>query len=128
MSLAPREVVESLAGGYRLDRELGQGGMATVYLADDLKHSRQVAIKIVRPELAAAIGQERFRREIEVAARLTHPHILPVHDSGVASGHLYYGGGLGAAGELGELPPRHNLRSPRLDDERLPRPAFELDR
>src|SRR2546430_10571247 len=64
--------------------------MATVYLARDLKHGRTVAIKVLRPEIAAALGPERFLREIEVAARLTHPHILPLHDSGEAAGFLYY--------------------------------------
>src|SRR2546422_1545978 len=64
--------------------------MATVYLAQDLKHHRKVAIKVLRPEIAAALGPERFLREIEVAARLTHPHILPLHDSGQAGASLYY--------------------------------------
>src|SRR2546428_8894012 len=64
--------------------------MAAVYLARDLKHGRPVAIKVLRPEIAAALGPERFLREIEVAARLTHPHILPLHDSGQAGGSLYY--------------------------------------
>jgi serine/threonine-protein kinase len=64
--------------------------MATVYLAEDLKHRRQVAVKVLRPELAAALGGERFFREIELAARLTHPHILPLHDSGKAGEFLYY--------------------------------------
>src|SRR2546430_8731260 len=81
---------DALAGRYAIDRELGHGGMATVYLAQDLKHGRAVAIKVLRPELAAALGAERFLREIEIAARLTHPHILPLHDSGEASGFLYY--------------------------------------
>src|SRR5207245_1683939 len=80
----------ALADRYALERELGRGGMATVYLARDLKHGRLVAIKVLRPELAAALGPERFLREIEVAARLTHPHILPLHDSGAAEGSLYY--------------------------------------
>src|SRR5207247_8051982 len=80
----------ALADRYALERELGRGGMATVYLARDLKHGRRVAIKRVRPEIAAALGPERFLREIEVAARLTHPHILPLHDSGEAAGFLYY--------------------------------------
>ncbi len=71
-------------------RELGRGGMATVYLAEDLKHHRSVAIKVLRPELAAAVGADRFLREIEIAAGLTHPHILPLHDSGEADGFLYY--------------------------------------
>src|SRR6184192_848029 len=79
-----------LADRYAIDRELGHGGAATVYLAQDLKHGRRVAIKVLRPELAAALGAERFLREIEIAARLTHPHILPLHDSGEASGFLYY--------------------------------------
>src|SRR2546430_16538174 len=83
-------VQAALAGGYAIERELGRGGMATVYLAQDLKHGRPVAIKVLRPELAAALGAERFLREIEIAARLTHPHILPLHDSGEANGFLYY--------------------------------------
>src|SRR5215831_11641016 len=80
----------ALSDRYRVERELGRGGMATVYLAQDLKHHRQVAIKVLRPELAATLGAERFLREIEIAARLTHPHILPLHDSGEADGFLYY--------------------------------------
>ncbi|MBI3983185.1 MAG: protein kinase [Gemmatimonadetes bacterium] len=80
----------TLAGRYRIQRELGQGGMATVYLAEDLKHHRDVAIKVLTPELAAVLGPERFLREIETAARLNHPHILPLHDSGEAGGLLYY--------------------------------------
>ena len=80
----------ALADRYRIERELGRGGMATVYLAEDLKHHRQVAIKVLDPELAAAIGPERFLREIETVARLTHPHILPLFDSGEADGLLYY--------------------------------------
>src|SRR5437588_7238751 len=80
----------ALADRYAIGRELGHGGMATVYLAQDLKHGRAVAIKVLRPELAAALGAERFLREIEIAARLTHPHILPLHDSGEAAGFLYY--------------------------------------
>jgi serine/threonine-protein kinase len=80
----------ALADRYTLQRELGRGGMATVYLAEDLKHHRPVALKVLRPELAAALGPDRFLREIELAARLTHPHILPLHDSGNADGFLYY--------------------------------------
>ena len=80
----------ALAGRYTIERELGRGGMAAVYLAQDLKHHRRVAIKVLKPELASALGPERFLREIEIAARLTHPHILPLHDSGVADGLLYY--------------------------------------
>jgi serine/threonine-protein kinase len=80
----------ALSDRYRIERELGPGGMATVYLAHDLKHDRQVAIKVLRPELAAALGPERFHQEIKIAANLTHPHILPLHDSGDAEGFLYY--------------------------------------
>ncbi len=80
----------ALADRYAIEHELGAGGMATVYLAEDLKHHRKVAVKVLRPELAAAIGPERFLREIEIAANLTHPHILPLHDSGEANGFLYY--------------------------------------
>jgi len=80
----------SLADRYRIERELGAGGMATVYLAQDLKHDRKVALKVLRPELAATMGPARFFREIQVAARLQHPHILPLHDSGEAGGFLYY--------------------------------------
>ena len=79
-----------LAGRYQLERELGRGGMATVYLAADVRHGRQVAIKVLRAELAAAIGRDRFLREIQIAARLQHPHILPLFDSGEAGGWLYY--------------------------------------
>ena len=70
----------ALAKRYRLERELGRGGMATVYLAHDLKHDRPVALKVLHPELAAVLGPERFHREIMLAARLQHPHILTVHD------------------------------------------------
>ncbi len=76
----------ALADRYTLQRELGQGGMATVYLAEDLKHHRPVALKVLKPELAAVLGPERFLREIEVASKLTHPHILPVYDSGHTAG------------------------------------------
>jgi serine/threonine-protein kinase len=80
----------ALADRYTIEREIGSGGMATVYLAEDLKHRRNVAIKVLRPELAASLGVERFVREIEIAANLTHPHILPLHDSGEGAGFLYY--------------------------------------
>jgi serine/threonine-protein kinase len=79
-----------LAGRYSVERELGRGGMAAVYLAQDLKHARQVAVKVLLPELAATIGVGRFLREIKIAARLTHPNILPLHDSGEADGLVYY--------------------------------------
>ncbi len=80
----------ALADRYAIEDEIGAGGMATVYLAEDLKHHRKVAVKVLRPELAATLGPERFLREIEVAAQLQHPHILPLHDSGEAEGFLYY--------------------------------------
>jgi eukaryotic-like serine/threonine-protein kinase len=80
----------ALAGRYAVERELGRGGMATVYLAADAKHGRQVAIKVLRPELSASLGTERFLREIEIAARLAHPHLVPLLDSGEAAGALYY--------------------------------------
>src|SRR6266704_3466167 len=83
-------VAAARADRYRLERPLGQGGMATVHLAQDLKHRRKVAVKVVRPEFATRLGAERFRREIEIAAALNHPHILAVHDSGDAAGLLYY--------------------------------------
>jgi TolB-like protein/tRNA A-37 threonylcarbamoyl transferase component Bud32 len=84
-------VRRALAGrGYSVERVLGEGGMATVYLATDLKHRRQVAVKVMRPDLAATLGAERFLREVEIAAQLNHPHILPVHDSGDADGVLFY--------------------------------------
>jgi serine/threonine protein kinase/tetratricopeptide (TPR) repeat protein len=80
----------ALADHYRLERELGAGGMATVYLAEDLRHRRKVAIKVLRPELAAVLGAERFVVEIKTTAALQHPHILPLFDSGSADGFLYY--------------------------------------
>jgi serine/threonine-protein kinase len=83
-------LVESLAHRYTLERELGRGGMATVYLAHDLRHERPVALKVLRPELGAILGAERFLREIQLTASLQHPHILPLLDSGQAGGLLYY--------------------------------------
>ncbi len=80
----------ALADRYAIEGELGAGGMATVYLAEDLKHHRKVAVKVLRPELAAVIGAERFLKEIETTANLQHPHILPLFDSGEADGMLYY--------------------------------------
>ena len=80
----------TLSGRYEVDREIGRGGMAVVYLARDVRHGRMVAIKVLNPELAEALGTERFLREIKTAANLTHPHILPVHDSGSAGGELFY--------------------------------------
>src|SRR3954471_12481317 len=80
----------ALRGRYDVEREIGHGGMATVYLAEDLKHHRLVAVKVLHPELAATLGHERFLREVEIAARLQHPHILTLIDSGEADGLLYY--------------------------------------
>jgi eukaryotic-like serine/threonine-protein kinase len=80
----------ALVGRYRVERRIGAGGMATVYLARDLRHDRDVAIKVLRADLAQALGRERFVREIRLAARLNHPHILPLHDSGEADGFLYF--------------------------------------
>jgi len=81
---------QSLSDTYTIDRELGRGGMATVYLAQDAKHERLVALKVLHPDLAATLGPDRFLREIKLAARLNHPHILPLHDSGEVEGFLYY--------------------------------------
>ena len=80
----------ALSGRYTIERQIGQGGMATVYLAGDVRHHRRVALKVLRPELAAVIGGDRFLHEIRVTASLQHPHILPLHDSGEADGFLYY--------------------------------------
>jgi len=80
----------ALSGQYRIERKLGEGGMATVYLAEDLRHQRKVAVKVVHPELSAVLGAERFLSEIHVTAALQHPHILPLFDSGQADGQLYY--------------------------------------
>jgi serine/threonine-protein kinase len=90
MAPLPERLVEALADRYRIEREVGAGGMATVYLATDSRHERKVAIKVLRPELAAMLGSERFLTEIRVTANLQHPHILPLHDSGEAEGFLYY--------------------------------------
>src|SRR5678815_4988175 len=90
MTTTVDRLAAALADRYRIERELGQGGMATVYLAQDLRHHRQVAIKLMRPELAAVIGAERFLSEIRTTANLQHPHILPLFDSGEADGVLYY--------------------------------------
>ncbi len=90
MTDLPSGLTKALQARYRFDRELGAGGMATVWLAHDLKHERPVAIKVLRPELAEAIGAERFLREIATTANLRHPHILPLYDSGEAGGFLFY--------------------------------------
>src|SRR5574341_240797 len=79
----------ALAERYELERQLAEGGMATVYLANDLRHRRQVALKVLKPELAAIVGAQRFLKEIQVTANLQHPHILPLYDSGSANGALF---------------------------------------
>jgi tRNA A-37 threonylcarbamoyl transferase component Bud32 len=90
MSAITERLAATLSGRYRIERELGAGGMATVYLAEDLKHKRKVALKVLKPELAAVLGAERFVQEITTTAALQHPHILPLFDSGTADGFLYY--------------------------------------
>ena len=90
MADIPARLAAALAERYRIERELGVGGMATVYLAEDLKHNRKVAIKVLKPDLAAVIGGERFVQEITTTAQLQHPHILPLFDSGTVEGFLYY--------------------------------------
>ena len=90
MNPLQQQLDAGLAGRYRLERELGEGGMAVVFLAQDLRHDRKVALKVLRPDLSAAIGADRFLREIKLAAGLTHPHILPVYDSGQAGELLFY--------------------------------------
>nr|NIN71878.1 protein kinase [Gemmatimonadota bacterium]NIP65210.1 protein kinase [Gammaproteobacteria bacterium]NIT92522.1 protein kinase [Gammaproteobacteria bacterium] len=90
MSQPVDRLTSALADRYAIERELGAGGMATVYLAHDVRHDRKVAIKVLRPELAAVLGAERFVQEIKTTANLQHPHILPLFDSGEADGFLYY--------------------------------------
>jgi len=100
-----------LAARYSIERELGAGGMATVYLAEETKHGRRVAIKVLRPELAASLGTERFLREIGIAARIAHPHIVPLIDSGDAEGLLYY---------VSPFVPGGSLRDRLVQEQRLP--------
>jgi serine/threonine-protein kinase len=83
-------LTSALSERYALESELGQGGMATVYLARDVKHDRQVAVKVLRPELAAILGRERFLAEVRLTAKLDHPHILTLLDSGESDGFLWY--------------------------------------
>ena len=90
MAEVSKDLQDALRGRYTIERELGRGGMATVYLAEDLKHHRSVAIKVLAPEIASLLGPQRFLQEIEVAGRLTHPLIMPLYDSGAAGGLLYY--------------------------------------
>ena len=90
MSDALARLNAALEGRYAIERELGEGGMATVYLAEDIKLDRKVALKVLKPELAAVVGADRFLAEIKVTANLQHPHILPLHDSGEADSFLFY--------------------------------------
>ncbi|TDJ54140.1 MAG: serine/threonine protein kinase, partial [Gemmatimonadetes bacterium] len=90
MTETTERLSSALADRYKILSRLGEGGMATVYLAEDLKHKRQVAVKVLKPELAAVLGAERFVQEITTTASLQHPHILPLFDSGEADGFLYY--------------------------------------
>src|SRR5690349_1667876 len=109
--LPPSPIAAALADRYAVERELGRGGMATVYLAEEKKHGRKVAIKVLRPEITAALGTERFLREIGIAARLAHPHIVPLIDSGEAGGLLYY---------VQPHVPGGSLRDRLLDNAQLP--------
>ena len=93
MALTPEQLAHltlALGQRYRIQRELGTGGMASVYLADEPRHARHVALKVLHPHLAISLGTDRFLREIRVTANLTHPHILPLFDSGEAGGFLFY--------------------------------------
>ncbi len=90
MSSAPQHLIDALAGRYAIAEPIGAGGMATVYRARDEKHGREVALKVLRPEVAQALGRGRFLREIQLAAGLTHPHILPLYDSGEAGDVLWF--------------------------------------
>jgi len=87
---AMQRLASALVDRYHIERELGAGGMATVYLAHDIRHDRPVAIKVLHPEVAESLGRERFLREIRLAAKLTHPHILPLHDSGEGDSRPYF--------------------------------------
>lgn len=89
-STVPTDLSRALGERYDVRDILGRGGMATVYRAHDRKHHREVALKVLRPEVAATIGADRFLKEIEIVARMVHPHILPLHDSGEAEGFVYY--------------------------------------
>src|SRR5215467_1864384 len=89
MDLVP-QLNSSLGGRYAIEREIGAGGMATVYVARDMRHDRRVALKVLNPELGAIVGVERFLAEIKVTANLHHPNLLPLFDSGEADGHLFY--------------------------------------
>src|SRR5436190_1832479 len=86
----PADLAAAVSERYELRDVLGRGGMATVYVAYDRKHHREVALKVLRPDIANTIGAERFLKEIEIVARMVHPHILPLHDSGESQGFVYY--------------------------------------
>ena len=90
MTVPNGSLAAAIADRYRIEREVGSGGMATVYLAQDLRHHRQVAVKVLKPELAAGIGAERFLSEIRTTANPQHPHVLPLFVSGETEGQLYY--------------------------------------
>src|SRR5262245_61600512 len=90
MTQLPVRLASALGGRYQVERQLGEGGMATVFLAHDVRHDRKVALKVLRPELGAVLGVERFLSEIRVTANLQHPHLLPLFDSGEADGQLFY--------------------------------------
>src|ERR1043165_6867955 len=90
MTPAEAQIAAAVAGRYEVDREIGRGGKATVYLARDVKHNRKVALKVLNPELGAVLGVERFLSEIAVTANLQHPNLLPLYDSGESNGFLYY--------------------------------------
>src|SRR3982074_2907902 len=100
MSDASASLASTLADRYTIERLLGQGGMATVHLAEERKHKRKVAIKVLKPEFTASVGAERFLREIGITARLSHPHIVPLIDSGESDGSLYYSSPYVAGGSL----------------------------
>ena len=108
----------ALSGLYSIEREVGSGGMAHVLLARDEKHDRQVAIKVLRPELASSLGTERFLREIQLASKLNHPHILPLYDSGEADGFLYFVMPFVEGETLGDLMRREG-QQPLLDSVRI---------
>ena len=120
MGDAATSLTNSLADRYTIERELGHGGMATVYLAEERKHKRKVAIKVLRPELGASVGAERFLREIGIAARLSHPHIVPLIDSGESDGSLYYVSPYVAGGSLRD---RLNAQRQAPDRRRAPHRA-----
>ena len=116
MSDAVARLNAALEGRYAIERELGEGGMATVYLADDIKHERKVALKVLKPELAAVVGAERFLAEIKTTAGLQHPHILPLHNSGGAWVTL-------EVGPTGSAPRQRNVEDPAPLRSRCPRIA-----